>query len=158
MCTFLFKKYAGVIKIEKKYYKVLLDLCFKAFEKNEVPIGAIIVKDGKILSKSYNKKNKTHNVLNHAEILAIIKASKKIKTWNLSDCELYVTMEPCPMCKSIINESRIKKVYYYLENNTYKEIKKNEFKKISFKKIDDDNNEIEKIVKEFFKKKRVSKK
>ncbi len=85
-----------------------------ALKHGEVPVSCIIVKNNKIIAKEYNKRQKKNSPLAHAEILAIIKAAKRIKTWNLNDCELYVTLEPCEMCKSIINEARIKKVYYIL--------------------------------------------
>lgn len=84
----------------------------KAYRKNEIPVAAIVVRNGKIISKSYNKRNATNNPLHHAEIICLVKASKKLKTWKLSDCDMYVTLEPCPMCKSVINESRIKNVYF----------------------------------------------
>ena len=85
-----------------------------ALKHKDVPVSCIIVKNNKIIVKEYNKRQKKNSPLAHAEILAIIKATKRIKTWNLNDCELYVTLEPCEMCKSIINEARIKKVYYIL--------------------------------------------
>ncbi len=85
-----------------------------ALKHGDVPVSCIIVKNNKIIAKEYNKRQKKNSPLAHAEILAIIKAAKRIKTWNLNDCELYVTLEPCEMCKSIINEARIKKVYYIL--------------------------------------------
>lgn len=84
----------------------------KAYRKNEIPVAAIVVRNGKIISKSYNKRNITNNPLHHAEIICLVKASKKLKTWKLSDCDMYVTLEPCPMCKSVINESRIRNVYF----------------------------------------------
>lgn len=83
----------------------------KAFKKGEVPVGAVIVKDGKVLSMGYNKKEKKHIVSRHAEIEAIEKASRKLKDWRLNDCEMYVTLEPCCMCAGAILSSRIKKVY-----------------------------------------------
>lgn len=85
-----------------------------AIKHGDVPVSCIIVKNNKIIAKEYNKRQKKNSPLAHAEILAIIKATKRIKTWNLNDCELYVTLEPCEMCKSIINEARIKKVYFIL--------------------------------------------
>ena len=85
-----------------------------ALKHGDVPVSCIIVNNNKIIAKEYNKRQKKNSPLAHAEILAIIKATKRIKTWNLNDCELYVTLEPCEMCKSIINEARIKKVYYIL--------------------------------------------
>ena len=88
-----------------------------AAKHNEIPVGAIIVYKDKIIAKAYNKKEKKQNVLEHAELIAIRKASKIIKNWRLSDCELYVTLEPCPMCASAIKQSRIKTVYAGLKSN-----------------------------------------
>lgn len=99
--------------IEKELNKLLN----KALKKSEVPVAALIVKDNKIISKAYNKRNSTKNPLKHAEILAILGAVKKIKDWRLDECEMYVTLEPCHMCREIIKESRIKKVYYYTEKD-----------------------------------------
>lgn len=81
-----------------------------AYKKNEVPIGAVIVYKNKIIAKAYNKREKTQNALHHAEILAIEKACKKLKSWRLDECDLYVTLEPCPMCAGAILNSRINKV------------------------------------------------
>ena len=78
---------------------------------NEVPVGAVIVKDGKVISRAYNKKETTNSAINHAEIIAIQKANKKLNSWRLLDCEMYVTLEPCSMCAGAILQSRIKKVY-----------------------------------------------
>lgn len=105
-----------MINIENELNK-LID---NAIKEDEVPIAAIIMKDNKIIAKAYNKVNKTNNILDHAEILAIKKASKKLDNWRLNDCELYVTLEPCSMCKEIIKKSRLKKVYYYINQNEYK--------------------------------------
>ena len=88
----------------------------KAYLHNEVPIGAVIVKNGKILAKTHNIKEKTHSAINHAEILAIQKASKRLKNWRLDDCDIYVTLEPCPMCASAIKQARIKNVFSALSN------------------------------------------
>lgn len=97
----------------------LVDLITKAKRKNEVPVGAVIVKDNKIISSAYNKVNKKNNILNHAEIIAIKKASKKLKNWRLDGCTLYVTLEPCLMCREIIRKSRIDKVYFFVKQNGY---------------------------------------
>ena len=78
----------------------------------EIPVGAIIVKDGKILSACHNKKETLNDVTAHAEILAIKEASKKLKNWRLENCEMYVTLEPCPMCAWAIINSRLKSVYF----------------------------------------------
>ena len=83
----------------------------KAYEKLEVPVGAIIVKDGIIISRGHNLKETKTDTTKHAEIIAIQKASKKLKSWRLENCEMYVTLEPCTMCAGAIINSRIKKVY-----------------------------------------------
>ena len=106
------------------FLKIALKEALIAFNKNEVPVGAVIVKDGKILAKAHNKKEEQNDVLSHAEILAIKKASKKIGDWRLKDCVMYVTLKPCPMCLSVIKQSRISKVFYILEDNF---LKKNDY-------------------------------
>ena len=83
----------------------------KAYEKKEVPVGAVIVKDGKIIAKAHNIKEEKNDTTKHAEILAISKASKKLQSWRLTDCEMYVTLEPCSMCAGACIGARIKKVY-----------------------------------------------
>ena len=93
------------------FMKQALKEAEKAYSKGEVPIGAVIVKDGKIISRGYNLKETKKNTLKHAEIIAIEKASKKLDAWRLEECDIYVTMEPCPMCMGAIINSRIKKVY-----------------------------------------------
>ena len=100
------------MNINEKYMKEALKEAQKAYEKLEVPVGAVIVKDGKIIARAYNQKETKFDTTKHAEILAIQKASKKLKSWRLIDCEMYVTLEPCPMCAGAIIQSRIKKVYY----------------------------------------------
>ena len=100
--------------------KEMHKLLNKAIKKNEVPVGAIIIKDNKIISKAYNKTNKTNDILSHAEILAIKKASKKLNNWRLDDCILYISLEPCDMCKEIIKKSRINNVIYFSKQNEYK--------------------------------------
>jgi len=100
---------------KNEYIEILLKLSKKAYDKTEVPISALIVKNDKIISKAYNKKNIRNNPLMHAEIICLQKAYKKLNRWNLNDCKLYVSLEPCDMCKRIIEESRIKEVYYVLK-------------------------------------------
>jgi len=101
------------------YMKIALEEAKKAYKHNEVPVGAIIVKNNKIISKACNKKEKAKNVIKHAEIIAISKACKKIKNWRLDDCEIYITMEPCMMCSGAIQQSRIKKIIYGVRNEKY---------------------------------------
>ena len=107
-----------------------------AYNIDEVPVGAVIVKDNKIISKGYNKIETTNDSTNHAEIIAIKKASKKINNWRLNECELYVTLEPCDMCKGAIQNSRIKNVYYLISKENKYNIKTN-FEKMCFKKYND---------------------
>lgn len=100
----------------KHVLQIILKEAYKAGKKGEIPVGAAIVKDNRIISKAHNTKQKKHLCINHAEILAINKASKKIKDWRLDGFELYVTLEPCCMCMEVIRQSRIKKVHYLLES------------------------------------------
>lgn len=86
--------------------------------KGEVPVGAVIVKDNKIISKAYNKREKNQIATHHAEILAIQKACKKLKSWRLDNCDMYVTLEPCPMCAGAIINARIKNLYYAVKDET----------------------------------------
>ena len=101
------------------YMNIALKEAKKALKRNEIPVGAVIVKNNKIISKGYNKREKTKNVTQHAEIIAITKACKKIKNWRLDDCVIYITMEPCMMCSGAIEQSRIKKIIYGVENKNY---------------------------------------
>ncbi len=96
---------------KNKFMKQALKEAKKAYEKLEVPVGAVIVKDGKIIAKAHNLKETKTDTTKHAEILAIQKASKKLESWRLLDCEMYITLEPCSMCAGAIINSRIKKVY-----------------------------------------------
>ena len=93
------------------YMKKALKEAKKAYDKLEIPVGAIIVKDGKIIARAHNQKETKFDTTKHAEILAIQKASKKLGAWRLLDCEMYVTLEPCTMCAGAIINSRIKKIY-----------------------------------------------
>ena len=101
------------------YMKIALEQAKKALKKGEVPVGAIIVKDNKIISKAYNKKEKSMDVTKHAELIAISKACKKLKNWRLDGCTLYVTMEPCKMCCGAIEQSRIDIIVYGVKNENY---------------------------------------
>lgn len=82
----------------------------KAYQNGDAPIGCVIVKDGQILARAYNQRNKKKNTLGHAELLAIDKASKKVGDWRLDDCTMYVTLEPCQMCAGAILQARIPRV------------------------------------------------
>lgn len=91
----------------------------KAIQNGDIPVSCIITKEGELISSEYNKKYKNKCPFDHAEILAIKKACKKLKTTNLSDCEMYVTLYPCMMCQGAIIEARIKKVYYILDQQKH---------------------------------------
>ena len=95
-----------------QYVKKILSLAKVAYENDDIPVGAIIVKDNKIIGEGFNTRNRFKSVIGHAEIDAIEMACKKIGDWRLDDCEMYVTLSPCMMCTGVIVESRIKKVYY----------------------------------------------
>ena len=96
---------------KEKFMLLALNEAQKAFDKEEIPVGVVIVKNGKIIAKAHNLKESKNTATSHAEILAIEKACKKLKAWRLLDCEMYVTLEPCPMCAGALINSRIKKLY-----------------------------------------------
>lgn len=95
---------------EEKYMKEAIRQAKKAYALDEVPIGCVIVRDGKIIARGYNRRNTDKNTLAHAELTAIRKASKKTGDWRLEDCTMYVTLEPCQMCAGAIVQSRMQKV------------------------------------------------
>ena len=97
--------------MQEKFMKEALKEAKKAYKKLEIPVGAVIVKDGKIIARGHNLKETKEDTTKHAEIIAIQKASKKLSAWRLIDCEMYVTLEPCAMCAGAIINSRIKKLY-----------------------------------------------
>ena len=151
MCVSFFM----VISMNEKYMALAINEAEKAYKKNDVPIGCVIVKDGKIISKAHNKKELKKNAIMHAEIIAIAKACKKLKTWHLDDCVLYTTVEPCMMCTGAIIQSRIKKIYYSISNKSFGELENYHLKN---KKIFIQNNilneESKKLLQQFFKEKR----
>ena len=100
-----------MLTTEEKYMKEAMKQARKAYKLGEVPIGCVIVYEGKIIGRGYNRRNTDKNTLAHAEITAIKKASKIIGDWRLEDCDLYVTLEPCQMCSGAIVQARIPNVY-----------------------------------------------
>ena len=96
---------------QERFMKEALKEAKKAYDKLEVPVGCVIVKDGKIIAKAHNLKESKKDTTKHAEILAIQKASKKLDAWRLLDCDMYVTLEPCSMCAGAIINSRIRNLY-----------------------------------------------
>lgn len=152
--------------IEKEIFmKEALKEAKKAYKKEEIPVGAIIVKDGKIIARAHNLKETKNSSISHAEILAIEKACKKINAWRLEECEMYITLEPCMMCMGAIINSRIKKIYIGTMDkktgaagsvlNLFEDYPFNHKVEVE-KGIETD--ECEKILKNFFKKLRIIKK
>lgn len=92
--------------------KAALKCAQKAFDEGEVPIGAVVVLDGKVIARGHNRRTKRQVATAHAEIEAIEKACKKLKSWRIPECELYVTLEPCPMCMGAALNARIRKIYF----------------------------------------------
>lgn len=132
------------------YLTKIIELSKKSLESGDVPIGAIIVKDGQIIGEGYNTREKNNDVMGHAEINAIKDASKKLNNWNLQGSVMYVTLKPCSMCLSVIRESRIDFVYYLLD----KPEKKFEYSRTAIHNFDDENAKEEYlgILQDFFKK------
>lgn len=98
--------------MKNKFMMSALKCAERALKEGEVPIGAVVVLDGKVISRGHNRRTKRQIATAHAEIEAIEKACKKLGSWRIPECELYVTLEPCPMCMGAVLNSRIKKVYY----------------------------------------------
>ena len=150
---------------KEHYMKQALKEAEKAYKKLEVPVGAVIVKDGKIIARAHNQKETRTDTTKHAEILAIQKASKKLNSWRLENCEMYVTLEPCSMCAGALIQSRIKKVYIGTMDyktgacgsvlNLLKDFKFNHIVEVEDGVM---QQECEEILKNFFKELRKSKK
>ena len=121
--------------MKREYLDMAFQYAHEAFEHNEVPIGAVIVKDDEVISYGFNHKESENSVLEHAELIAIREAERKLNNWRLDNCDLYVTLDPCPMCASAIKQSRINNVYSALNNL-------------------DDNNEL--LIKKIFEKDKVN--
>lgn len=134
---------------DEKIIEELYNLSLKAYKKGEIPVSAIIVKDNKVISKAYNKRNKSHNPMDHAEIIAIKRACKRLHTWKLNECVLYVSLEPCNMCREVINQSRIENVIYFTKNSKIVNFKTN------YKLLDNSYNiKFSKLLTNFFETKR----
>lgn len=134
------------------YMRLALEEAKVAFSLNEVPIGALIVKDGKIISKYYNRKSLDNIATYHAEVLVIEEACKVLGTWYLDDCILYTTVEPCMMCTGAIIQARIPKVVYKATNNAFGYLSKIDTKIEVIGGILEE--ECSNILREFFKKRR----
>ena len=150
---------------EEKYMLLALKEAKKAEAIDEVPIGAIIVCNNKVIARGYNKRENKNDVTSHAEIEAIRKANKKLNNWRLVDAEIYVTIEPCLMCMGAIYQSHITKVYYGAKDPKGGAI----ISSLEFDKVKNLNHypeieggileqECSKIIKNYFKKKRLKNK
>ena len=145
-------------ELMKEAYKQAL----LAYKQDEVPVGCVIVLNNEIIAKAHNKKEKNNCAIHHAEIECIKKATKKINNWNLSKCEMYVTLEPCIMCTGAIINSRIKKVYFackdpkggaFVSNIKIKKIRNiNHYPEYEYGTME---KECSNLLKDFFKSKRI---
>ncbi len=137
--------------MNSKYFYEAYKQALKASKKNEVPVGSVIVQNKKIIAKGYNKRIKNNIVISHAEINTLIKAQKKLKDWRLDDCDLYVTLKPCSMCEKIINQSRIRNVYYLVD----KKFDNKEYNKTKYKQMFESDKDLgynyKELLSDFFK-------
>lgn len=101
-----------------KFISAAIKQAQKAYNAGEIPVGAVVVKDGKIISRGYNKRESSQIATKHAEIIAIEKACKKLGSWRLEDCDIYVSLEPCPMCLGACVNARLKNIYYAAEQTS----------------------------------------
>lgn len=113
LCAFFLGDFMNIV-----FFNEALKEAEKAEKKESVPVGAIIVRDNKIICKAHNINYRSKKIIDHAEIICINKAFKKNKDWRLNECDMYVTLEPCNMCKEVIKAARIRNVYYLSENNS----------------------------------------
>ncbi len=97
---------------DRSFMQAALEEAERARKKDEVPVGCVIVQNGRIIARGHNLKERKKNALMHAEIAAIMRASRRLRRWRLSDCDLYVTLEPCPMCMGAIVSARLNRIIY----------------------------------------------
>ena len=137
--------------MDEKFFEICIKEAKISYQHGDVPIGAVIIKNNKIIAKAHNTREKKHDITGHAEINVIKKAAKKLGRWNLSDCLLYVTLAPCSMCKEVIKQSRIRKTFFILDKPGYKK----EFSNSEFLKSNCQNKQMyAAILSTFFKEKR----
>ncbi len=139
--------------MNEKLLKTLFKLADKSLSNDEFPVAAIIYDKNGIISCGYNKRNKSNLTTDHAEIIAINKANKKLQSWNLQYKCMVVTLEPCDMCKAVIKEARLKEIYYLIPRYNYKK----QYKSTKFKQLDYNSERKEKYlndIKHFFDNKR----
>lgn len=136
------------------YMKIAIEEAKESLKNEDIPVGALIIKDNIIISKAHNEKELQKDATKHAEILAIERACNKLKTWHLEDCVLMTTMEPCLMCSGAIVQSRIKKIIYGVDNEKfgYSKLLTEKYKIECIKY--NDNEEIIELLRNFFKERR----
>ena len=137
--------------MKEKNMKEAIKEAINAYEMKEMPVGAVVVYNGEIIGKGYNKKEFAHDSNMHAEIIAIKEACKSINDWRLNECTIYVTMEPCPMCIGAIKEARIKDVICGIKNDKFNKLNEIIEKELEINiEIGVCEDEIKNIVKKFF--------
>ena len=133
---------------QKEIFNELVKMSKKCLKYGDVPVAAIIIKDHRIIGKGINTREKYHNTINHAEIVAITKANKCTSKWNLAGSDLYVTLKPCSMCMEAIKQARIDNVYYLLDKpSNKKEYNKTQFNKVNMGDLEEN---YQKILSDFF--------
>ena len=143
--------------MDLKYMDMAIEEARKAFEEDEVPVGCVIVKNNQILALTHNRKEQMNSATKHAEILAIEEASSKLNNWRLDGCDVYITLEPCPMCASALKQARVSHIFCGLSNSDFRNYE------IVLKILESDKNnasvpiindlaveKVDKIMKDFF--------
>lgn len=149
--------------MDLKYMDMAIEEARKAFEEDEVPVGCVIVKNNQILALTHNRKEQMNSATKHAEILAIEEASSKLNNWRLDGCDVYITLEPCPMCASALKQARVSHIFCGLSNSDFRNYE------IVLKILESDKNnasvpiindlaveKVDKIMKGFFRNRRNS--
>ena len=149
--------------MDLKYMDMAIEEAKKAFEEDEVPVGCVIVKNNQILALTHNRKEQMNSATKHAEILAIEEASAKLNNWRLDGCDVYITLEPCPMCASALKQARVSHIFCGLSNSDFRNYE------IVLKILESDKNnasvpvindlaveKVDKIMKDFFRNRRNS--
>ena len=158
MCAFILRWI-----MDLKYMDMAIEEARKAFEEDEVPVGCVIVKNNQILALAHNRKEQMNSATKHAEILAIEEASAKLNNWRLDGCDVYITLEPCPMCASALKQARVSHIFCGLSNSYFRNYE------IVLKILESDKNnasvpiindlaveKVDKIMKDFFRNRRNS--
>jgi tRNA(adenine34) deaminase len=144
-----------VMILDKKILDFLLKNAEKAYKKGEIPVSAVILdQSGKVISSSFNNRQRKCNILGHAEINAILKAEKKLRDWRLDGYTMVVTLEPCNMCSVIIKECRLDKIYYFLPKKSDVDSWEINIEKEQIKDYKDYTEKFKQLLTDFFNNKR----